>query len=200
MLTKKRDFGIEEGDVVLIHEEGVKRNKWKLGKIEEVIAGADGIVRGANVKTCHKGKIGHIKRPLQKLYPLEISSPCTEGQILGDNSENIENVIQEEEGTVNTNDYPDKEEEVRETTDVKDTVVEVGDSKDDEQCYMDNEARKGNCSGSLGSSGVALGEGAATSSKDEFENLISSGRQLRSKRIAAVDGQIRRRIKDIQKM
>ena len=66
--VQKRQPGISVGDVVLIEEDGKKRNNWRLGRIDEVVVGKDGIVRGANVKTA-KGKIG---RPLQKLYPLEV--------------------------------------------------------------------------------------------------------------------------------
>ena len=59
---------INIGDVVLIEVEGAKRNKWRLGRIEEIVTGKDGVIRGANVKTS-KGK---LSRPLQKLYPLEV--------------------------------------------------------------------------------------------------------------------------------
>ena len=73
MKTKQRKLKITEGDVVLVHEENVKRNRWRLGKIEEVVRGHDGIIRGAVLKTYRDGKTGQIRRPLQKLYPLEIT-------------------------------------------------------------------------------------------------------------------------------
>ena len=54
-------------------EDNVKRNKWKLGRIEELVRGVDGVVRGARVKTSNeKGVKGAVNRPIQKLYPLEI--------------------------------------------------------------------------------------------------------------------------------
>ena len=68
--TKQRIFTIEAGDVVLVHEENVKRNKWKLGRIDEVIYGSDGVARGAVLSTSQGD--GKIRRPLQKLYPLEL--------------------------------------------------------------------------------------------------------------------------------
>ena len=62
-----------EGDVVIVEEEGAKRNKWKLGKIEQVVRGDDDVIRGAIVLTSKKGVKGKVSRPLQKLYPLEIT-------------------------------------------------------------------------------------------------------------------------------
>ena len=67
----KENPGIEVGDVVVVQEDGVKRNKWKLGRIEELITGKDQVIRGAIVRTNKGGKAGHISRPLQKLCPLE---------------------------------------------------------------------------------------------------------------------------------
>jgi hypothetical protein len=67
---------VTKGDVVLIQEDGVKRNKWKLGKIENIITGEDGVVRGAEVKTCS----GKVSRPLQRLYPLEVTDDSEDGK------------------------------------------------------------------------------------------------------------------------
>ena len=60
------------GDVVIVFEENVKRGLWKIGKVEEVIWGRDGVVRGAKVKVMTKGKPVLLNRPVQKLYPLEV--------------------------------------------------------------------------------------------------------------------------------
>ena len=59
---------------MLISEDNVKRAEWKLGKIEDLIPGKDGVIRGVKVRTCGKGKYEFLNRPLQKLYPLEVSS------------------------------------------------------------------------------------------------------------------------------
>ena len=48
--------------------------KWKLGVVESLVAGKDGIVRGAQVRFITKGKPVHLSRPVQKLLPLEIWS------------------------------------------------------------------------------------------------------------------------------
>ena len=66
--VQKQQPGIGVGDVVLIEDDGKKRNNWRLGRIEDIVTGKDGVIRGANVRTAN-GKIG---RPLQKIYPLEV--------------------------------------------------------------------------------------------------------------------------------
>ena len=40
---------IQVGDVVLVHSSDRPRGFWRLGKVEELISGADGRVRGAKV-------------------------------------------------------------------------------------------------------------------------------------------------------
>ena len=75
MKTKSKNVNVDKGDVVLIHEDGVKRNKWSMAVIEELITGKDGVTKGATVKKIGKnGKLSILNRPVQKLYPLEISS------------------------------------------------------------------------------------------------------------------------------
>ena len=65
---------ITEGDVVLVGEDGAKRNTWRLGRIEEIIRGRDLVIRGANVLTAKGGCKGKVSRPLPKPYPLEVKS------------------------------------------------------------------------------------------------------------------------------
>ena len=72
---KSKSFNINEGDAVLIYEDGRKRCRWPTGIVEKVVKGADGVVRGAILrKLGGDGSRQTIERPLQKLYPLEISS------------------------------------------------------------------------------------------------------------------------------
>jgi len=67
---------VEIGDIVTVAEEGVSLGKWRLGKVEELITGKDGEIRGANVKVLtKKGKPMYLNRPVQKLYPLEVREP-----------------------------------------------------------------------------------------------------------------------------
>ena len=64
---------VSKGEVVLVHEDGVKRLAWKLGVIEDVIIGKDGEVRGAGIRVMGGGKPVILNRPVKKIYPLEIS-------------------------------------------------------------------------------------------------------------------------------
>ena len=66
---------IIEIEVVLVNEDGAKRLAWKMGIVKELITGKDGEVRGVSVEVIGKGKAFILKRPIQKVYPLEISNP-----------------------------------------------------------------------------------------------------------------------------
>lgn len=60
------------GDVVLIKDDALKRNVWKKGRVEKLIIGKDGKARGAVLRVYNDGKIGYLKRPLQRIVPLEV--------------------------------------------------------------------------------------------------------------------------------
>ncbi|GBN84617.1 hypothetical protein AVEN_189050-1 [Araneus ventricosus] len=64
----KTEFNVN--DIVLLGEEKVPRQLWRLGKIIDVHKGRDGKVRSATIKTA----TGMMKRPIQLLYNLEIMS------------------------------------------------------------------------------------------------------------------------------
>ena len=72
---------ISVGDIIIVHEDNMPRNFWKLGRVEETITGKDGITRAAVVKVHFKdGKTKLLKRPIQRLYPIEIqNSHVTDG-------------------------------------------------------------------------------------------------------------------------
>ena len=62
------------GEIVLIKQDVIPRIRWEKGKIEQLINGAYGFVRGAVLRV-YQGKSRKpalIKRPLQHLIPLEI--------------------------------------------------------------------------------------------------------------------------------
>lgn len=62
------------GDVVIVSEDGVHRGLWKLGRVEKLITGKDGIICGAVVKsTTPKGKTTRLRRLVKRLYLLELS-------------------------------------------------------------------------------------------------------------------------------
>ncbi|GBM62217.1 hypothetical protein AVEN_267884-1 [Araneus ventricosus] len=58
------------GDVVLV-ESTAKRINWPLGKAVQLIEGKYGVVRLIKIRT----KQGDLLRPIQRLYPLEVSFP-----------------------------------------------------------------------------------------------------------------------------
>ena len=65
---------VSVGDVVIVHEEGLPRGFWKLGRIQALILGRDGKPRGAVVGIAGKNRcFTSLNRPLQLLYPLEIN-------------------------------------------------------------------------------------------------------------------------------
>ena len=57
-------------EVVLIHDDG-PRLHWRLGLVDSLITGNDGLVQAANVRTSNQ----ITSRPITKLYPLEVSAP-----------------------------------------------------------------------------------------------------------------------------
>ena len=60
---------IAVGDVVIIKSSERNRNSWPLGIVEHLIEGRDGAVRGARLRAGRS----HMERPIQHLYPLELS-------------------------------------------------------------------------------------------------------------------------------
>ncbi|UYV80892.1 hypothetical protein LAZ67_19002111 [Cordylochernes scorpioides] len=67
---KKRERCLKEGDLVLIGQDNTKRIFWPVGRIIKLYSGKDEVNRVAKVKT----STGEWLRPVQRLFPLEISS------------------------------------------------------------------------------------------------------------------------------
>jgi len=57
----------------LIHEENQPRTLWKLGSVKNVIEGSDGHIRGAELTVVTNGKQFTLRRPISRLYPLEVN-------------------------------------------------------------------------------------------------------------------------------
>jgi hypothetical protein len=71
-LYKSSSDVISVGDVVIIHDDS-PRGFWKLGLVERLIEGRDNEVRGAVVRVkSGQGASSFLKRPIQRLYPLEV--------------------------------------------------------------------------------------------------------------------------------
>lgn len=67
---QKQGSKFNVGDIVLIGSDNKKRQDWPIGKIIEIIPGKDTFGRVAKVKT----QTGDLLRPIQRLYPLEITA------------------------------------------------------------------------------------------------------------------------------
>ncbi|XP_044184810.1 uncharacterized protein LOC122964955 [Acropora millepora] len=65
---------IQTGDIVTVMDEGKSnRGMLRLGKVLDVHPGNDGLVRGATIEVASdNGKRRRLRRPLQKLFPLEV--------------------------------------------------------------------------------------------------------------------------------
>ena len=62
---------IKVGDMILVIEPDVPRRHWKLGRIEAVYPGREGLVRVVHLRTGGVVK----RRPISKLSPLEAEVP-----------------------------------------------------------------------------------------------------------------------------
>ena len=63
------------GEVVMIEADKYPRNRWKMGVVVEMYKSKDDFTRGCKVRTLTKGNRSiYLNRPINKLYPLEISS------------------------------------------------------------------------------------------------------------------------------
>ena len=72
---------LQAGSVVLVQDESCARLQWPLGVVKTVFPGKDGLVRSAEIRTAK----GLLKRPVQKLYNLEVTdSVCDLGQTVRD--------------------------------------------------------------------------------------------------------------------
>ena len=72
---RERTANFQEGDLVLLHQDDVKRGLWPLARVTKVMPGADGVTRVAEVRT----KSGVYTRPVAKLYQLEDTPDIRQG-------------------------------------------------------------------------------------------------------------------------
>ena len=83
---------VSEGDVVTVYDDGHHRGLWRLGKIESLVHGADGVVRRVYVRVMSKaGRPKLLRRPLQQIHPLEVRcEPMAEKPSVVDTNEDVE--------------------------------------------------------------------------------------------------------------
>ncbi|XP_015120372.1 uncharacterized protein LOC107043390 [Diachasma alloeum] len=67
---KASSLSVAEGDLVFVGNDNKKRLTWPLGRVDQLFPGKDGEIRVVKVKTGD----GCLIRPIQRLYPLEMSS------------------------------------------------------------------------------------------------------------------------------
>ena len=73
MKHNKRQLSLTSGDVVIIKGDEKNRGQWKLGIVDELFPGSDGVIRAIKMRA---GKC-YLERPIQHLYPLELSCDRT---------------------------------------------------------------------------------------------------------------------------
>ena len=71
---KESKFQPKPGDAVLVRTDNKNRGKWPLAIVQETYPGKDGIVRAVRLKTSH----GTLERPVQHLYPMELTCDVTQ--------------------------------------------------------------------------------------------------------------------------
>ena len=101
-LTSLREFhkasgmnmqNVEVGDMVLIHDDG-PRLQWRLGIVDSLLQGNDGLVRAVNVRTNNR----ITSRPISRLYPLEVSLPSDNQTECSNSTEIATNSTKDETG------------------------------------------------------------------------------------------------------
>ena len=55
-----------------VFEDSTPRQRWKIGVVEDLIYGRDQNVRAAVVRMSSRGREMRLKRPVQRLYPIEV--------------------------------------------------------------------------------------------------------------------------------
>ena len=68
-----KQLALDTGDVVVIKADERNRGKWKLGIVEKLVPGTDGVVRAVRLRAGRS----YLQRPIQHLYPLELSCDRT---------------------------------------------------------------------------------------------------------------------------
>lgn len=74
-ITQTDTHPIKKGDLVTVYDDS---HPWRLGLVQDYTNSSDGELRGASVRVISKtGRPILLRRPIQHLYPLEVSSSET---------------------------------------------------------------------------------------------------------------------------
>ena len=73
--TKRSNEKLVIGDVVVIKDDKINpRSKWKRGRVNQLLTGRDGVIRGAILDIYKNGVKTQIRGSLQRLVPLEVTN------------------------------------------------------------------------------------------------------------------------------
>ena len=76
--STKQNHTVKVGDIINIQDK-VPRLRWRMGKVDKFLPGRGGVVRAEELTTLDKSqRIIRMKRPIQKLYPLEVSAAVSD--------------------------------------------------------------------------------------------------------------------------
>ena len=91
--NSKTQQEIQIGDIVLIEEDKVKRNNWRIGRVNKLFNGRDGNVRGAEILVANKQSSGKLNRPVNKLYPFEVEHVHKTDNETSDEEDNVPEIM-----------------------------------------------------------------------------------------------------------
>ena len=86
---------LARGEVVFIYDADQPRTQWRIGRVEGLLKGSDGAVRGASLRVQSGKKTILLNRPIQHLYPLETSTAADANTCATDQA----SVVRDEEDT-----------------------------------------------------------------------------------------------------
>ena len=107
---------IKCGDIVLLLNEKTRRAFWRLARVEEILAGKDGVVRVAKIRVLsNDNRVTILRRSVKHLIPLEVPS-----------DDDVQTTIANNEDQVERKQTAKESEEQQETTRSKRTAAIMG--------------------------------------------------------------------------
>ena len=94
---------VSVGMVVIVRDEQLPHGLWKLGIVQEVLKGQDGLVLAAILRVSSPNRpCSTLKRPIQFLYPLQISSASASPVATADLDHSKSSSAEKKEDSVDT--------------------------------------------------------------------------------------------------